>query len=455
MTHAVAHFLATRVFCIPDAGRIDAAGFGQWVRSLADHFDVGASVVLDADISVPVTPVLRGLHVQREGLIDLEGAREVLGDGAALGLGLTGVELDVEEEAQGAGEEEEGGVLRTTTSGARKRGKRGARKNKATTASTGEPTLVVPPVLGEDPAAKVQDLARELSKQSAPARSTSSSSVAIPNVETRPVMVKKPSKWNLFRVRNESGSGAGRASSGPESIKELVADPGSTATVRSLLGSLEPPAPLPRVPAAVSSVAPMLAVTAAPTSVPRTIPAYAHPHAPSPLGPADARGRSKPVDRWGTSPIGQFGAGSRNKSPAASRNVASSTAPTVPATTVPVRLHEAVPSRLRESSPARVHEPARVYERASAAESANWRQSTSTVSTTFTHFSNASARTVSSVATSVSGASMAIGIGKPEPPLAAPSVRNAAPPKRRAAPRTGSNVKCKSCYYEIMIYGTK
>lgn len=434
MTQGVAHFLATRVFCIPDAGRIDAAGFGEWVRNLADHFDVGSGVMLDADVSVPVTPVLRGLHVQREGLIDVDGAREVLAEAATMGLGLTGVEEDGEGELV-AGEEEEGEVLRTTTSGARKRGKRGARKNKAT-ASTGEPTLVVPPVLGEDPAAKIQDLARELSKQSAPARSTSSSSVGTPTVEARPALVKKPSKWSLFRVRNESGSGAGRAGSGPESVKDVVADPGSTATVRSLLGSLEPPAPLPRVPAAVLSAAPVLAMSA----VPRTVPAYAHPHAPSPLGPADARGRSKPADRWGASPIGQFGTDTRNKSPASLRNPAPATTPAPVA--VPARLHEAVPSRLRESSPARIHEPARVYERASAAESANWRQSTSTVSSTFTQFSNASVRTVSTVATSVSGASMAVGAGKPEPSSAASSVRSAAPPKRRAPPpRTGSNVK--------------
>jgi hypothetical protein len=400
MTHAVAHFLATRVFCIPDAGRIDAAGFADWVRSLAAQFDVGS--VGEFEGSVPVTPVmgavvLGGVPVERDGLIDLEGAREEL----QIGLGLTGVDGQVE--LREDGEE----VLRTTTSGARKRGKRGARKKNA--GESAALVVPVPAILGEDPAAKIQELARELSKQSVPSRTPSSSSVV---TEPRAVLTKKPSKWSLFRVRNESASGSGR--SGLDSVKDTVSDPSSTATVRSLLGSLEAPV-TPRAPATP------------PVTPPAPARAYVHPHAghkPSPLGPAEARGRAKltPADMWGASPIGQFATDPRNKSPAAAmRN------PTVPAFAAPALMSVPVPVP-HVAAPI----PSRVYERASAAESANWRQSTSTVSTSFTHFSNSSVRTVSTVATSVSGSSVVS--GKPEP---APSVHSAA--SKRRAPQ--SNIK--------------
>ncbi|KAG8720405.1 hypothetical protein FRC08_000353 [Ceratobasidium sp. 394] len=406
MTHAVAHFLATRVFCIPDSGRIDAAGFGEWVKNLTAHFDVGVMGELEG--SMPVTPVmgtvvLGGLPVQREGLIDVEGAREAFESG----LGLTGVGEGEDEVKEGDGE-----VIRTTTSGARKRGKRGARKNKsAAPAEPTTPVIPIPAIMGNDPAAKIQDLARELSKQSS---RTPSLNPPVPE----PRLAKKPSKWSLFRVRNESASGSGR-SSGLESVKDAVPEPVSTPTVMSLLGSLEaagPPTPRASAPPAVTTPAPRV---------------YAHPHAghkPSPLRPApvEARGRSKlsvPADKWGSSPIGQFGTDARGKSPVAPmRN------PTVPA----------FAASALSSVPAPIAAPAptpRVYERASAAESSNWRQSTSTVSTSFTHFSNASVRTVSTVATSVSGASVA---SKPESVGGAPSVRSAAAPKRRAPQ---SNVK--------------
>ncbi|KAG9119857.1 hypothetical protein FRC07_004904 [Ceratobasidium sp. 392] len=174
MTYTVARFFATRVFCIPDSGRIDAAGLGEWVKNLTAHFDVGAMGEFEG--SVPVTPVmgavvLGGLPVQREGLIDVEGAREVLESG----LGLMGVDGEGEGDIK---EEADGEVLRTTTSGARKRGKRGARKNKnaalpSEPSTPTVPTIPIPAILGDDPAAKVQDLARELSKQSVPSRTPS------------------------------------------------------------------------------------------------------------------------------------------------------------------------------------------------------------------------------------------------------------------------------------------
>jgi len=407
MTHAVAHFLATRVFCIPDSGRVDAAGLGEWVKNLTAHFEVGAMGELEA--SMPVTPimgtvVLGGLPVQREGLIDFEGAREAFESG----LGLTGVDGE-EGEVKGGDEE----VLRTTTSGARKRGKRGARKNKnVAPAEPTTPVIPIPAILGGDPAAKVQDLARELSKQS-----SRTPSLNPPAPEPR--LVKKPSKWSLFRVRNESASGSGR-SSGLESVKDAAPESGSTPRVMSLLGSLEAAGPLtPR-----ASAPP-------PVTTPAPARAYAHPHAghkPSPLGPApaEAHGRTKlapPADKWGTSPIGKFGTDARGKSPVAPlRN------PSVPAFAASAL--PSAPAPIAAPAPA----PVRVYERASAAESSNWRQSTSTVSTSFTHFSNSSVRTVSTVATSVSGASVAS--GKPE--SVASSVRSAGAPKRRAPQ---SNVK--------------
>ncbi|KAG8785642.1 hypothetical protein FRC12_017317 [Ceratobasidium sp. 428] len=410
MTHAVAHFLATRVFCIPDANRIDATGFGEWVKNLTAHFDVGAMGEFEG--SVPVTPVmgpavLGGLPVQRAELIDVEGAREVLESG----LGLTGVDGEGEGEIK---EEAEGEVLRTTTSGARKRGKRGARKNKngAPPTEPSTPVMPIPAIFGDDPAAKVQDLARELSKQSVPSR-TPSVNPPVPE----PRLVKKPSKWSLFRVRNDSSSGSGR-SSGLDSVKDTASEAGSTPTVMSLLGSLEAAGPLtPR------ASAPPVAAAPPPAR------AYAHPHAghkPSPLGPApiEARGRTKltaPGNQWGSSPIGQFGTDARGKSPVApARN------PTVPAFAASAL--GSVPAPIPAPQP-------RVYERASAAESSNWRQSTSTVSTSFTRFSNASVGTVSTVATSMSGASVAS--GKPES-ISGSSVRSAGAPKRRAPQ---SNVK--------------
>ncbi|KAB5589154.1 Calcium-dependent protein kinase 30 [Ceratobasidium theobromae] len=364
MTRSVASFLATRVFCIPDTNRIDAAGLANWVKDLVAHFGG------DATPAVVPGEVVRGcVPVQREGLIDVDGAREL----AENGLGLV-VETLVEALKPVEDKENHDTIMRTTTSGARKRGKRGAKKNK----NPNPPQVVV--TLGEDSAAKVQDLARELSASS--------------NLN------KKTSKWSLFRVRNESGSGSARK----DAVKTEAKDPteaGTTATVRSLLGSLDAVNRPPTTERYVHPHAPG-ATHVPPPSNART------PYKPSPLG-ADVRGRTRPADRWTGSPIGQFGTDSR--------------APAAPSRS-PAAAH-------------RVPEPrdlahSRVYERASAAESANWRQSTSTVSTGFTHFSNASVRTVSTVATSVSGGS----IGAKEP---APSVRSAQP--KRMPPRQQSNVK--------------
>ncbi|KAG8726674.1 hypothetical protein FRC12_023185 [Ceratobasidium sp. 428] len=136
----------------------------------------------------------------------------------------------------------------------------------------------------------------------------------------------------------------------------------------SLLGSFEAAGPLtPRVsaPPATAALPPVRA--------------YAHPHAghkPSPLGPApfEAHGRTgltAPINRWGSSPIGQFGTDARGKSPVApARN------PAVPA----------FAALALGSVPAPVPAPQpRVYERVSVGESSNWRQGTSTVSTSFPH----------------------------------------------------------------------
>ncbi|QRW24143.1 Negative regulator of sexual conjugation and meiosis [Rhizoctonia solani] len=266
MTRTVATFLATRVFCIPDTNRIDAEGFGEWVKDLVSHFG--------EPVSVGGVVVKGCVPVQREGLIDVEGAKEVLG----LGLVLA-EEVQVVREEGDEGEEEEPmtpvaeekEIMRTTTSGARKRGKR----------------------------AKVQDLARELSAQSGKMSRESSGS------GTGSKLTKKASKWSLFRVKNEAGvkkepsSGAGG---------------GSAATVKSLLTSLDaqpampepkyvhPHAPgathVPHPPMVHQPLPPPPAATTAPTQIP--FPVHA-PHTPSPLG-----GR-RPADRWGDSPIGQFG----------------------------------------------------------------------------------------------------------------------------------------------------
>ncbi|KAF8750679.1 Protein tyrosine kinase [Rhizoctonia solani] len=288
MTRTVATFLATRVFCIPDTNRIDAEGFGEWVKDLVSHFG--------EPVSVGGVVVKGCVPVQREGLIDVEGAKEVLG----LGLVLA-EEVQVFREEGDEGEEEvpmtpvaeEKEIMRTTTSGARKRGKRGAKKNKQpeTVAATITTTT--------ETAAKVQDLARELSAQSGKMSRESSGS------GTGSKLTKKASKWSLFRVKNEAGvkkepsSGAGG---------------GSAATVKSLLTSLDaqpampepkyvhPHAPgathVPHPPMVHQPLPPPPAATTAPTQIP--FPVHA-PHTPSPLG-----GR-RPADRWGDSPIGQFG----------------------------------------------------------------------------------------------------------------------------------------------------
>ncbi|QRW25117.1 Negative regulator of sexual conjugation and meiosis [Rhizoctonia solani] len=288
MTRTVATFLATRVFCIPDTNRIDAEGFGEWVKDLVSHFG--------EPVSVGGVVVKGCVPVQREGLIDVEGAKEVLG----LGLVLA-EEVQVVREEGDEGEEEEPmtpvaeekEIMRTTTSGARKRGKRGAKKNKQpeTVAATITTTT--------ETAAKVQDLARELSAQSGKMSRESSGS------GTGSKLTKKASKWSLFRVKNEAGvkkepsSGAGG---------------GSAATVKSLLTSLDaqpampepkyvhPHAPgathVPHPPMVHQPLPPPPAATTAPTQIP--FPVHA-PHTPSPLG-----GR-RPADRWGDSPIGQFG----------------------------------------------------------------------------------------------------------------------------------------------------
>ncbi|KAH7335915.1 hypothetical protein B0J17DRAFT_668361 [Rhizoctonia solani] len=381
MTLSVATFLATRVFCIPDANRIDAKGLGEWVKNLVGHFS-GVESVEGA--------LVKGcVPVQRESLIDVEGAKE-----AAIELGL-GLVLDEQEEIQ---EEpltplaEDKEMMRTTTSGARKRGKRGAKKK-----PQGE-------VVVTEAAAKVQDLARELSQQSS----------KMSREPSGQKLTKKPSKWSLFRVKNESTA----------TVKKESGAGNSAATVKSLLGSLDaqPPTPAQPEPKYVHPHAPgHVPPPHVPIPVPAQIPFPVHaPHTPSPLG-----GR-RPGDRWVDSPIGQFGTSpvSAAKLFKAPRNNDSSSslsapvhAPALPSAYIPAPAPAAIP---------------RVYERASAAESNNWRQSTSTVSsasTGFTHFSNGSVRTVSTVATSVSSGS---GYHKGSP---APSVRSG--PKRQ----NQSNVK--------------
>ncbi|CAE6465374.1 unnamed protein product [Rhizoctonia solani] len=386
MTTHVATFLATRVFCIPDANRIDAQGLGEWVKNLVQHFG-GVEPVMEGRVSKGCVPV------QRESLIDVEGAKE-----AAIGLGLVLDEHDEdtpEEPLTPLAEDKE--MMRTTTSGARKRGKRGAKKKP-------QAEIVV-----TEAAAKVESLARELSSSSQMSRESSGGQK----------LTKKPSKWSLFRVKNESSS----------TIKKEGG--GSTATVKSLLGSLDaqPSAPSvspepkyvhPHAPGATHVPSPP------PVPVPSQIPFPVHaPHTPSPLG-----GR-RPADRWGDSPIGQFGtspvaATKVYKTPKANGSNSSLTTPasSVSAFSAPALAHAHNPPAPTSAIP-------RVYERASAAESNNWRQSTSTVSTSFTHFSNASVRTVSTVATSVSSGS---GYQKGSP---APSVRSA--PKRQQPVQ--SNVK--------------
>ncbi|CAE6531653.1 unnamed protein product [Rhizoctonia solani] len=377
MTTSVATFLATRVFCIPDANRIDAQGLGEWVKDLVRHFS-GQEPVVDGQVVKGCVPV------QREGLIDVEGAKE-----AAIGLGLVIDEQELEEPLTPLAEDKE--MMRTTTSGARKRGKRGAKKNK-------QPTEVVV----TETAAKVQELARELSTQSMSREASASGKLN-----------KKTSKWSLFRVKNESGP-----------VKKEPG--GSAATVKSLLGSLDAqPVPdkyvHPHAPGATHVPPP--STPPAPAQVP--FPVHA-PHTPSPLG-----GR-RPADRWGDSPIGQFGtspvgqAGAHMptkvyKAPRGSDSNLSlgSANGSVSAFSAPALVHAH-----NAPAPTSSHPPApipRVYERAS--ESNNWRQSTSTVSTAFTQFSNGSVRTVSTVATSVSSGS---GYSKGSP---APSVRSG--PKRQ------------------------
>lgn len=394
MTQAVATFLATRVFCIPDTGRIDAVGFGEWVKNLVRHFggDVTATPVMSAAGDV----VLGGVPVQRDGLIDVEGVREALEHGG-LGLVLDEEPLTPKENIEAEKENIEDQMMRTTTSGARKRGKRGAKKKNVPPT----PEVVVTP-LGEDSAAKVQDLARELSASK--------------------VLTKKPSKWSLFRVRNESGSGSSRKEAKLENVKD-GGEAASTPTVRSLLGSLDAVnRPAPRAPAPTPDRYVHPHAPGATHVPPPTTPAAHAPHTPSPLG--GERGR-RPADRWGGSPIGQFGTGTEtraNHSPASAYRAPKHDSGSTTSLGRP------------EPSPApsaRIHDPythSRDSSRASAVDSANWRQSTSTVSTTFTHFSNGSAQTISTIATSVSGASK----------KSVPSVRSA--PKRVPPPRQ-SNVK--------------
>ncbi|KAG8729945.1 hypothetical protein FRC11_007695 [Ceratobasidium sp. 423] len=398
MTTSVATFLATRVFCIPDANRIDAQALGEWVKDLVRHFS-GQEPVVEGQVVKGCVPV------QREGLIDVEGAKE-----AAIGLGLV---LDEQEEPEEPltplAEDKE--MMRTTTSGARKRGKRGAKKNK-------QPTEVVV----TETAAKVQELARELSTQSGMMSREGSVSGQKLN--------KKTSKWSLFRVKNESGP-----------VKKETTSGGSAATVKSLLGSLDAQ-PLPE-PKYVHPHAPGATHIPPPSTPPAQVPFPVHaPHTPSPLGgrrPADRWGDS-PIGQFGTSPIGQFGAhmpatkvykvpraSDSNLSLSGSANGHGS----VSAFSAPALAHAHNAPAPTSSLPTPAPTP-RVYERASAAESNNWRQSTSTVSTAFTHFSNGSVRTVSTVATSVSSGS-AYTKGSP-----APSVRSG--PKRQYQQQP-SNVK--------------
>ncbi|CAE6372776.1 unnamed protein product [Rhizoctonia solani] len=415
MTRTVATFLATRVFCIPDTNRIDAQGFGEWVKDLVAHF---------GDVSVGGVVAKGCVPVQREGLIDVEGAKEVLG----LGLVLPEQVEEIQEEPITPVAEDKD-MMRTTTSGARKRGKRGAKKNKqAEVVATGTPTTTTTTT---EAATKVQDLARELSAQSGKMSREGSGSGS--------KLSKKTSKWSLFRVKNEAG------------VKKEPSSGGSAATVKSLLTSLDaqPSQPEqkyvhPHAPGA-THVPPPPAPPSAPIPAPAAtqIPFPVHaPHTPSPLG-----GR-RPADRWGDSPIGQFGTspvagaaggiGKMYKAPRGSESnvsLSGSIQSNGPSSAVNA-FNPPVPTSAYNHASSNAYNPStapapipRVYERASAAESNNWRQSTSTVSTSFTHFSNGSSRTVSTVATSLSGATSMYSHTKGSP---APSVRSG--PKRFSQP---------------------
>ncbi|KAJ1305826.1 hypothetical protein OPQ81_010553 [Rhizoctonia solani] len=418
MTTTVATFLATRVFCIPDANRIDARGLGEWVKDLVGHFGGQQEAVVEGAVVKGCVPV------QRESLIDVEGAKE-----AAIGLGLVLDEKEEEEEEEeGAMEEpltplaEEKEMMRTTTSGARKRGKRGAKKNK-------QPEVVV----ATETAAKVQELARELSAQSSMSREASKSGQKL---------AKKTSKWSLFRVKNESGPGTKKEP--VATTTTTTTSGGSTATVKSLLGSLDAqplPGPKyvhPHAPGATHVPPPYYPPTPLSPSLSQLQPKSMH-HTrllPSVAADPPTDGATRPLGSLVLPQVKSLPSGCTRRPEATTRTCRSRDRSSRPNR---MDLHGRLSMRLVRRfwfmlPPAPAPAPApipRVYERASAAESNNWRQSTSTVSTAFTHFSNGSARTVSTVATSVSSAS---GYTKGSP---APSVRSG--PKRHH--QNQSNVK--------------
>ncbi|KAF8971049.1 hypothetical protein BDZ97DRAFT_1901747 [Flammula alnicola] len=389
MTKPVAEVLATKVFCLlddqhDDSKRMSAAEFGAWARGLPTllgghgvHRTVSSGSATQGhrlSLSIPMSHRPSSRHPSSAGTATAVRTTPAMPRARS---------HDNEDDDEGD-IEIEGMTSRSTSTN--KRRKRGARKGKGTLAAgvvvPADTTLLTL-------AAASQSLAREISMAS---KSTLVASVAAPEPAPAPApapatpVTKKPSKWKLGFGKNTSSNANAAPPAGRISPVEEVASPPTSldlspsqamATTASnvtslLMGLNAPPAPL----SAVSASASRVELESSPSS--------------SSTWSRGRRARDSPVR-------------------AAALGVDAAAARRNPSRSPGYALSSNSASNNRAVSPNSTRSGGRpvVSSSASSVVSSNWRSSMSTSSSAgtstsaFTRYSNSSARSVSTTATTV------------------------------------------------------
>ncbi|KDQ21820.1 hypothetical protein BOTBODRAFT_214030 [Botryobasidium botryosum FD-172 SS1] len=451
MTNEVAEFLADRVFCVVEDGdaaqRVTAQEFGLWAKRLP-------AMLADDKVFSPVVASRPSFMMTQDDSTAVEADRpaEQLPVAVPTGLltpALASPQLPPVPLSDGpiapledAAEDDPSSRAAST-----KRRKRGTRSKSKTVSS---PAPIAPPELGaardatlDDLAAGTQDLVREISRQSKglplppppppPLPSNNLLAPPVPALPTpRPIPVKKPSKWNVFRSAKDLASSDAHAPSQPQPRSSTPEYEGNE------FGDESTPRPLGMSATAANVSSLVMGLGPAPRA-PR-----APPSEKSEKG-AWHRGRAQeqqPVHGRGlggaTSPLGARWTGNGNVSGGGG---GAASGP-----------DHRWPGSASASGPAQADNRSERYTPSvrsrgglygvTADNSSNWRQSyssTSSVATSsaYTRFSNGSVRSLSTVATTVSTGSALRSVSsiaeKPEPP--------APVPKRVHPPMPATNVK--------------
>ncbi|KAG2368365.1 kinase-like domain-containing protein [Suillus spraguei] len=373
MTWPVAEFLTQRVFVLPpfDANHmpVTARQFGAWIKDLPTllcdreshrgHKRVLSTASSTLGHPLSSCPPSRRPSSRAALRTPLVCSRS-LSRAPSVGSVLVEEPEDLSRECQGEHNEDEDGRSRST----KKRGKRGSRKagQKTTTDETLQ-TLAV----------ASQSLAREISLASRGA--SRSSSLGIVNLgrnashasSPRPVVVKKPSKWKL-------GFGSGKTI--VSTPTEEAPTTGTASNVTTLIMGLSQPAPNPNLSLKTS---PYISHSSVNVNSSASV---------------NGSGAHTPLTRQ-RSPADEAGTWARGRRPGSSTfSTAFSTA--APSININGNFNVNANGSVRGHSP-----PGSV-------QSNNWRSSMSSASTStsaFTRYSNSSARSVSTTATSVSSGS--------------------------------------------------